>query len=191
MRKSNVRILVKAQRCVRAISPVIATLLMIAIAVVASLVVYAWVTGYIGTQTGKTGQAIQLPSFVIDPITSDLHVYVQNVGQGTVKIGSIYVNDVLTPFDADPHYSNNELPKGETADLTVPGTFDSNMKLNIKVATTDGTFMTTVGRGTSNSNSNPIATPTSTPSPTPTPTPGTIILDDGFENGFSAWTGIH
>ncbi len=46
----------------KAISPVIATLLMIAVAVVASLVAYAWVMGYIGGQTAKTGNAIQIQS---------------------------------------------------------------------------------------------------------------------------------
>ena len=182
MRKCNVRMLVRARRCVRAISPVIATLLMIAIAVVASLVVFAWVAGYIGTQTGKAGQAIALPSFVVDPVTSDLHVYVQNVGQGTVKIGAVYVDDVLMAFDADPHYSDNQLAVGETADLTVPGTFDVNMKLNIKVTTTDGTFMTTVGGGTSHANSNPTVTPTSTPSPTPPPNPAWDFEDHTYNH---------
>ncbi len=46
----------------RAISPVIATLLMIAIAVVASLVTYAWVMGYMNFTTEKTGKAIQIQS---------------------------------------------------------------------------------------------------------------------------------
>ena len=35
---------------------------MIAIAVVASLVVYAWVMGYIGGTTNKAGMAISIPS---------------------------------------------------------------------------------------------------------------------------------
>ncbi len=36
---------------------------MIAIAVVASLVVYAWVMGYIGSNTAKSGQALQIQSY--------------------------------------------------------------------------------------------------------------------------------
>jgi flagellin-like protein len=58
----NVRTTTKFKRSVKAISPVIATLLMIAIAVVASLVVYAWVTGYMGNTTDKAGKAIQIQS---------------------------------------------------------------------------------------------------------------------------------
>ncbi len=59
----NVRNTTKFKRSIKAISPVIATLLMIAIAVVASLVVYAWVTGYMGGTTSKAGKAIQIQSY--------------------------------------------------------------------------------------------------------------------------------
>ena len=52
----------KIRKNIKAISPIISMLLMIAIAVVASLVVYAWVMGYIGYQTGKTGDAVQIQS---------------------------------------------------------------------------------------------------------------------------------
>ena len=74
----------KIRRNVKAISPIISTLLLIAIAVVASLVAYAWVMGYIGFQTAKTGQAVQIQS-VSDRATV-LTVYVQNTGQGTHKL---------------------------------------------------------------------------------------------------------
>ena len=91
----NVRRTTKFKRSINAISPVIATLLMIAITVVASIVVYVWVTGYIGSSTTKAGKAIQIPSFAVDG-SNDLHVYVQNVGQGTVQLSAVYVNDALS-----------------------------------------------------------------------------------------------
>ena len=56
----------KFRRSTRAISPIISTLLLIAIAVVASLVAYAWVMGYMSFQTAKTGGAIQIQSFASD-----------------------------------------------------------------------------------------------------------------------------
>jgi archaeal type IV pilus assembly protein PilA len=74
----------KFRRETRAISPVIATLLMIAIAVVASLVTYAWVMGYMNFQTNKTGNAIQIQSVSLDGT-----VYVQNVGTGSVSFKDI------------------------------------------------------------------------------------------------------
>ena len=69
---------------------------MIAIAVVASLVVYAWVSGYIGGTTSKAGNAIQIQSFASQG--GKLVVYVQNVGQGAVQFNpgqSVYVNGDL------------------------------------------------------------------------------------------------
>ena len=76
---------------IRAISPVIATLLMIAIAVVASLVAYAWVMGYMGFTTDKAGKAIQIQS--VEQLGA---VYVQNVGDGTVTLQDIclYVDGI-------------------------------------------------------------------------------------------------
>lgn len=46
----------------KAISPIIAVLLLVAIAVVSSLVAYAWIMGYIGGSTTKTSNAIQIQS---------------------------------------------------------------------------------------------------------------------------------
>ncbi len=95
----NVKNTTKFKRSIKAISPVIATLLMIAIAVVASLVVYAWVTGYMGNTTSKAGKAIQIQSYAISG--GNLVVYVQNVGQGDVALNkdqSVYVDSKLVPI---------------------------------------------------------------------------------------------
>jgi flagellin-like protein len=80
----------------RAISPVIATLLMIAIAVVASLVVYAWVMGYMSFTTNKTGKGILVQSAAHGGAASN--IYVQNVGDSAVKLNalqSVYINGTL------------------------------------------------------------------------------------------------
>jgi flagellin-like protein len=131
----------------RAISPVIGTLLMIAIAVVASLVTYAWVMGYMNFQTEKTGKAIQIQSVSnqTSPI-DNMVVYVQNVGDSVVKFnsGSVYINGANIPTATIPAASN-PLAVGGTAAITVP--YDMTitgitMTVNIKVTTEDGTFST-------------------------------------------------
>ena len=50
----------KIKRSIKAISPIIAVLLLIAIAVVASLVAYAWIMGYLSGSTTKSGNARQI-----------------------------------------------------------------------------------------------------------------------------------
>jgi flagellin-like protein len=153
----NVRNTTKFKRSIKAISPVIATLLMIAIAVVASLVVYAWVMGYMGTTTTKAGRAIQIQSYAPTPATNptNLLVYVQNVGQGDVQLSqtqSVYIDSNLVPI-SNPNTATIPIPVGQTVELTVPlpTGYQTGDKLEIKVTTTDGTFMTASGTGTSSS----------------------------------------
>jgi FlaG/FlaF family flagellin (archaellin) len=134
------RTITRIRRSIRAISPVISVLLMIAIAVVASLVVYAWVMGYIGFQTGHVGKAVQIQSVARDGTAGNLVVYVQNVGQGTVKLdpaSSLYANDTNQASTID----NPTLAPGQTATITAlnyPVALTDLVK--VKVVTGDGTY---------------------------------------------------
>jgi flagellin-like protein len=156
-RISNVRKTTKIQRSVKAISPVIATLLMIAIAVVASLVAYAWVMGYMGTTTSKAGKAIQIQSFA--SMDGNLVVYVQNVGQGDVELNqdqSVYVDSVLVSITA-PDQLKIPIAQGETVELQTDAPYTAGTRVNIKVTTIDGTFMQITGTGTSTTTSGNVA----------------------------------
>jgi flagellin-like protein len=124
----------KFKRSIRAISPVIATLLMIAIAVIASIIVYAWVTGYMGNTTNKSGNAILIQSLTVDQ-DSNLVAYVQNVGQGDVVLDSGYVNGDLVAQSL-----SISLTKGSTAAVTTTYLVTSEASLTIKIVATDGTF---------------------------------------------------
>jgi large repetitive protein len=168
----NVRNSTKFKRSIKAISPVIATLLMIAIAVVASLVVYAWVGGYMGFQTDKAGKAIAIPSFALAD-NGNMIVYVQNVGQGSVQIGSVYVDDAQkADFTNDPTKAFSE---GNTVELTIPGTYNKDTTYDIKVTTTDGTFMTATGKpGTGGSSGTTGASITLNPTSGVVGTPVTV-----------------
>jgi flagellin-like protein len=124
----------KIRKNVKAISPVISVLLMIAVAVVASLVAYAWVMGYIGFQTAKTGQAVQIQSVVFAG-TDVTTVYVQNVGDGVVKLNYAYIEG------AQVGTSTSSLNAGETASITITAApFVSGDMITIKVTTEGGTY---------------------------------------------------
>ena len=131
------------RRHVRAISPVLAVLMMIAVAIAGSLVVYAWIMGYIGVSTEKSGEAIQIQSVFNDG--DDLLVYVQNVGEGVVQLeedGCLYVDGVLVDCVITNVTVSDRLAtlnEGETATLrysggaTLPG-----VRVRIKVTTSRG-----------------------------------------------------
>ena len=132
----------------RAISPVIATLLMIAIAVVASLVTYAWVMGYMNFTTEKTGKAIQIQSVSYNPTGDVFTVYVQNVGDSDLQFSTanfMFVNGggaTAQTIASGTTGNPATLAKGNTATITgsmaslVPGV----QSVTIKVTTMDGTF---------------------------------------------------
>ena len=144
------RKITKIKRSIRAISPVISVLLMIAIAVVASLFAYAWVMGYIGGTTTKAGNAIQLQSFTSQ---GNLVIYVQNTGQGLVHLkqdGSVYVNDVLKNIfrsDGQDVGAGALIPinVGQTVALTIDYQPTPNEQLRIKIVTVEGTIMQVTG----------------------------------------------
>jgi flagellin-like protein len=137
----------KFRKNVKAISPVISVLLMIAVAVVASLVAYAWVMGYIGFQTAKTGQAIQIQSVSYAGSGSEFTVYVQNIGDSDVKLqdsaspnNCLYINGALATNAGT--ISTDPLEKGDTVGLTgtATGLTAGVQEITFKVTTTGGTF---------------------------------------------------
>ncbi len=118
---------------------------MIAIAVVASLVVYAWVMGYIGYQTGKTGDSVIIQSVVFSgtsPTEKVATVYLQNVGSTTITINPatcLYVNG-LQDTATSP---TNTLAPGTTLTITDPASLTSltsGETVTIKVTTLGGTY---------------------------------------------------
>jgi len=81
----------------KAVSPVISVLLMVSIAVVAALITYTWVTGFVGTTTVKAGHAIQIQGVKFTNQSSSdnnrIIIYVQNVGDGTVElVDTVFIN---------------------------------------------------------------------------------------------------
>ncbi len=139
----------KLRKNIKAISPVLSTLLMIAVAVAASLVTYAWVMGYLNFTTSKVGKSILIQSVARNATNSDLIVYVQNVGDGTIKFNpqsSLYINGVLDL--TDPKGSDGlSLTTGSTTSWAVPAYFSSfgnpsdyPMTITVKIVASDGTF---------------------------------------------------
>ncbi len=143
----------------KAISPIISVLLMIAIAVVASLVVYAWVMGYIGYQTGKTGDSVVIQSVSWAPDTAPAGgvagtyptaIYLQNIGSTTVTVvygQSLYVQGALDPTAT----INAGIPAGNAGTVNVNLISGTTLKIvptsiaNIATGTTLTIKVTTLG----------------------------------------------
>jgi uncharacterized repeat protein (TIGR02543 family) len=100
--------------------------------------------GYVGFTTSKAGKAIQIQSIANSP-TGDLLVFVQNAGDGVVKLDStgaavVYIDGILMPCTVDP--ADGVLEEGRTATLTVAGAAVlPDEKVTVKVQTLGGAFM--------------------------------------------------
>ncbi|MDQ1281118.1 MAG: hypothetical protein QG670_2382 [Thermoproteota archaeon] len=135
----------------KGISTVLATLMMIIVAVAGSLVTYAWVMGYLNFTTNKAGNAIQIQSISNEGAASSLTVYVQNVGQTTVTLATspvAYLNGLAQPVSPGTvtvtvnGATTNVVPVGSTATIVISngGVAAGSGALVVKVQANDGSF---------------------------------------------------
>ncbi|RLE62717.1 MAG: hypothetical protein DRJ38_09145 [Thermoprotei archaeon] len=138
----------------RGVSPVIAVLLLIVIAVAAAVLTYLWVLGYIGTvqSTGGTEQLqerIKIEGVNIDTSTDKIAViYVRNVGDVAFHITSVYLSDASGVVTADvnrdlvvPPGNVETLDSGDLPNVT-GYKLSEGISYVIKVVTKSGTEAT-------------------------------------------------
>jgi len=76
----------------KAISPLIATLLLIAIAVAASVLTYSWVMSMVGSQSGQAQTQLRIDTVTWDPlVTSGFKLLVRNTGSTSAIVESISI----------------------------------------------------------------------------------------------------
>jgi len=124
----------------KAVSPVIATLLMIAVAVAASVIVYVWSAGLLGTLMGGGGAQVkeQVILEAYDWSTATLTLWFRNVGSSTIKIDKIYVGGQDQTYTmADKELSPKE--RGSAAISSFTGiSVSAGTAYTIKVVTETG-----------------------------------------------------
>ncbi|MEM2126181.1 MAG: archaellin/type IV pilin N-terminal domain-containing protein [Candidatus Methanosuratincola sp.] len=129
----------KLPKCKKGVSPIIATLLLIVIAVAAAVVTYSFVMGFIGTSTNPSGQQGQLTydSYTLSS-AGTLNAYVRNIGSKAVTVDLCYFNG--TQKDVSP---NVAISPGEVklVSVTTLGTLTSGTGYNVRFVCTDGTIL--------------------------------------------------
>ena len=125
------------KRNIKAISPIFATLILIAIAVIAGIVVYMFTSGTIASMTGSgtAGQekvAVQGFSITASP-GSVLNVYAQSTNGLLVTPDSIIIKDstgaTVTMAGIDPTGATSLLASGKLA--TLIGLFTTTPTINV------------------------------------------------------------
>ena len=120
----------------KAVSPVIAVLLMIAIAVAAAILVYVWSMGLIGTLQTGGGQQVreQVEMVAYDwSVLGSLILHCKNVGTTEVTVDIVYVEGVATEVDVD-------IPLLATVDVTATNfpTITPGIAYTVKIVTVSG-----------------------------------------------------
>jgi flagellin-like protein len=128
------------------VSPVIATLLLIVIAVAAAVLAYIWIIGYQGTLTQQASTAQLQERIKIEAVQysgTTLTVYVRNIGDVKVNVTALYVYDPSgTIIQAKTNANIINLAPGSIGTDSISVTLTSGTTYTVKAVTSRGTEAT-------------------------------------------------
>ena len=130
----------KFKKNAKALSPVVASIILIAVTVAVSVVVAAWMGGM---TIGLMGNAEQASiANIAFPSSTEIDVLVQNSGSTTVNITQAYINGFSAAMD--PTSPSVGKATAGTITLTLPddGTLSAGTSYSIKLITAKGTQIT-------------------------------------------------
>jgi hypothetical protein len=132
----------KLLRAKRAFSVVIASLILMLLAVAAGVVVYAYVMGWLGgatTTTGGTQGKLQFDSIYADATTDTIKIYVRNVGGKDLLLSKIYVDGIDTANETAIAAAGVALTVQSVAYINVTNTMTAGYFYEVKLTCKDGT----------------------------------------------------
>jgi len=129
----------------RGVSPVIATLLLVAIAVAAAVLTYGWVSGMFSTLSGQAQTQIKIESakFVAGTAQDYINVTIRNTGSATVTVDLIKVKNTNTGVVWDTSVKSASIDPSASsvvpAYILTPGTqWEISTSYTIVASTTSG-----------------------------------------------------
>lgn len=123
----------------KALSPVVASIILIAVTVAVSVVVAAWMGGMTIGLMGNAEQAqVTNVAFVRDSGTTTLSATIRNTGDDTITISAAYIDGVQT---SDAFTTGNTIAKGQSGALTITNStaLASGAVYEVKMVTAKGT----------------------------------------------------
>ena len=114
--------------------PIVAAALLIVVLIGVASIVYIWIS-----LQNKAGNAVWIPNVNFNQ--SDLIVYIQNIGDDSVILYSLYINQdsfLITPTNClVANQQTTLIEKGQTAAVTINNSYQE--KIQIRVVCEDGT----------------------------------------------------
>ena len=133
----------KPLRAKRAFSPVIASLILMLLAVAAGVVVYTYTMGWIGgtTQSGGTQGMLKFDSLYASATADEIYIYVRNVGGKDLMLSKIYVDGTDTANETAIADAGVTLTVQSVAYLNVTKTMTTSYFYEVSVTCKDGTVV--------------------------------------------------
>ena len=122
----------KLWKCRKALSPVVAAIILIAVTVAVSIAVAAWMGAL--TFTFMKTEELKITSLTWGAGNANATLHVKNTGTGALTIDSVKVNDVTASSDDLPV----TLQPGGEQDIAVTSTFNSGTKYEFAFYTATG-----------------------------------------------------
>ena len=132
----------------KGVSPIIATVILVLIAVVAGVLLWLWVSGYssaLPSQNPALYERIKIEAVNVSSTTStkQISIYVRNIGNADVTISSIYILRPDGTMIENPSLPNNNpvtIKPGTVQKITVTLSqqYQSGYAYVVKVVTTNG-----------------------------------------------------
>jgi archaeal type IV pilus assembly protein PilA len=131
------KIIRKFKKNSKGLSPVVASIILIAVTVAVSVVVAAWMGGMTIGLMGNAEQ-ISVTNIGFDGATNTITVMVQNAAGANSNITNAFVNGVAATMNAGS--TNVGLPKSSTVTISLTGTtLGAGTSYSIKLITAKGT----------------------------------------------------
>ncbi|MFA5364474.1 MAG: DUF2341 domain-containing protein [Candidatus Bathyarchaeia archaeon] len=116
----------------KAISPILATLLIIVIVVAAAIASYAWIQNITNTQLNQAGGFL-----IIENVrfyhTDNVEIIIRNTGTSSLTVDTVYINGVSQPTE-------HNIQSGESAKCELSYAWENSARYRIKVACTTGIY---------------------------------------------------
>jgi flagellin-like protein len=121
----------------KALSPVVAAIILIAVTVAVSIAVAAWM----GALTFTFMQTEQMSITYMEYQTDQIYLTVKNTGTGKVTISGVTVNGAaITNFTTDsPSGVTNQWDAGQVGHVTIPYTWTSGNPYRVVLQSSTGT----------------------------------------------------
>jgi flagellin-like protein len=128
----------------KGISPILATLLLIVIAVAAVIVTYAWVMTFTGSTTGQAGAVLVVENvrFYTSGSTDRVEIVIRNSGTNSATVAEVYRgtsdSDLQQQSSVTYDPSSRVIAEGESIKITFNYNWASGTRYYFKVVTEEG-----------------------------------------------------